>query len=277
MEAMEYGIEWPKGVLLVGVPGCGKSLCAKCVAASWKMPLLRLDLGKVFSGIVGSSEANMRMALSICETVSPSIIWIDEIEKALSGIGSGASDGGTATRIFGTLLTWMQEKTSPVFVFATANNINSIPPELLRKGRFDEIFFVDLPNEDERAEIFKIHIEKLKRNVSKFDIETLVECSGEKFWGEGVRLTGAEIEAAVREGLLESFYDKVENHNDTKDLCTEDIVKSIKRSVPLAQIRQRELKGLRDWASQNAVRASNMYQGVKQESIEITVGRNIDF
>lgn len=277
MEAREYGIEWPKGVLLTGVSGCGKSLCAKSVAASWEMPLLRLDIGKVFSGLVGSSEANMRTVLSICETVSPSILWIDEIEKALSGIGNGSSDGGTATRIFGTLLTWMQEKTSPVFVFATANNIDSIPPELLRKGRFDEIFFVDLPNNEERAEIFKIHIEKLNRNVDDFDLEKLIECSGEKFWGDGVKLTGAEIESAISEGLLESFYDKMENHNTTKDLSTEDIVTSITRSVPLAQIRKNEIKTLRNWASENAVRASKISQDKREEKVEVSVGRNIDF
>ena len=277
MEAREYGIEWPNGVLLTGVSGCGKSLCAKSIASSWKMPLLRLDIGKVFSGLVGSSEANMRTVLSICETVSPSILWIDEIEKALSGIGNGSSDGGTAIRIFGTLLTWMQEKTSPVFVFATANNIDGIPPELLRKGRFDEIFFVDLPNNEERAEIFKIHIEKLGRNINNFDIEKLVEYSGEKFWGDGVKLTGAEIESVIREGLLESFCDKIDNQNTTKDLSTEDIVTSITRSVPLAQIRKNEIKALRNWASENAVRASKISQDIREEKVEVSVGRNIDF
>ena len=157
-QAKAFAVQPPKGVLLTGVPGCGKSLTAKCVASAWNMPLLRLDMGKIFQGLVGSSEQNIRLALKTAEAVAPSILWIDEIEKGLSGSGGSGGDGGTSTRVFGTLLTWMQEKKSPVFVFATANNINGLPPELLRKGRFDEIFFVDFPSWEERKKILEIHI-----------------------------------------------------------------------------------------------------------------------
>ncbi|GAA3408289.1 AAA family ATPase [Paenibacillus hodogayensis] len=281
-EARTFGIDWPKGVLLVGVPGCGKSLCAKSVAAAWQMPLLRLDLGRVFSGLVGSSEANMRTALAMCEAVSPSIVWIDEIEKALAGSRQGSSDGGTATRVFGTLLTWMQEKKSPVFIFATANDIAKLPPELLRKGRFDEIFFVDLPNEEERREIFHIHLSRLQRDPARFDLDRLVELSGETRWGEAVRLTGSEIEAAVREGLLEAYYRRTAEGDPLRDLETADIVSAIERSVPLARMRGEDIREMRDWASQNAVRASAPAAGTAASSLaadagESTVGRSIDF
>ncbi len=161
-EALKYNIPAPKGVLITGVPGCGKSLTAKAISAMWQLPLLRLDMGKIFSGLVGSSEENMRKAIRTAEAVSPSILWIDEIEKGFSG--NGAGDGGTLTRIFGTFLTWMQEKTEPVFVVATANNINKLPSELLRKGRFDEIFFVDLPTLKERMKIFEVHLKKRLEN-----------------------------------------------------------------------------------------------------------------
>lgn len=279
LEAREFGISWPKGVLLVGVPGCGKSLCAKSVAAAWQMPLLRLDLGRVFAGIVGSSEANMRSALAMCEAVAPSIVWIDEIEKALSGVGNGRSDGGVATRIFGTLLTWMQEKKSPVFVFATANNIDQLPTELLRKGRFDEIFFVDLPSKEERAEIFKIHIDRIKRNVDRFNIPLLVEASGESYWGQGIRLTGSEIEYAVHEGLMEAFSQRMHEDMEWRDLTTDDIIKAIQRTVPLAKSREHEISKLRDWANVHAVRASLSSNSavVPGNSREELVGRNIDF
>ena len=155
----DYNLPAPKGVLITGVPGCGKSLTAKAMSALWQLPLLRLDVGKIFSGLVGSSEENMRKAIQTAEAVAPSILWIDEIEKGFGGNG-GERDGGTATRVFGTFLTWMSEKTKPVFVIATANNINALPSEMLRKGRFDEIFFVDLPTKAERKVIFKLHLEK---------------------------------------------------------------------------------------------------------------------
>jgi len=188
--AQEFGVGTPKGLLLTGVPGCGKSLTAKCVSSSWNMPLLRLDMGKIFQGVVGSSESNIRSALRTAEAISPCILWIDEIEKGLSGSSGGASDGGTATRVFGTLLTWMQEETAPVFVFATANNINSLPPELLRKGRFDEIFFVDFPSTLERKKILEIHLKKLKRDPEKFDLNRLAALGGESNFGKDIVLSG---------------------------------------------------------------------------------------
>lgn len=281
-EAEKFGIGWPKGVLLVGVPGCGKSLSAKCVSASWKIPLLRLDLGKVFGMYVGSSEANIRLALSMCEAVSPSILWIDEIEKALSGLSSSnQTDGGTTSRVFGTILTWMQEKKSPVFVFATANNIASLPPELLRKGRFDEIFFVDLPNEQERAEIFRIHLQRVKRNPELFDIKKLVSLSGEAEWGDDIRLTGSEIEAVVNQALLEAFFDGHANHKIERDLKTQDIEKAIQQTVPLSKVRKDDIGLMRNWAAENAVRASLVSASPTKPLIsggrEVTVGRNIDF
>lgn len=277
-EARKFGILWPKGVLLVGIPGCGKSLSAKCVAAAWKMPLLRLDIGRVFSGIVGSSEANIRLALSMCEAVSPSILWIDEIEKALSGVGSSNfSDGGTAARVFGTILTWMQEKKSAVFVFATANNMSSLPSELLRKGRFDEIFFVDLPNEQERAEIFRIHLQRIRRNPEQFDINELVRVSGESHWGDGVRLTGSEIEACVNQALLEAFFLHYSEGMTGRDIVTEDIGKAIRRIVPLSKIRKDDIGHMRAWAADNAVRASVSAEQLTNQVKEITVGRSIDF
>lgn len=284
-EAEQFGIGWPKGVLLVGVPGCGKSLSAKCVAASWKMPLLRLDLGRVFGMYVGSSEANIRQALSMCEAVSPSILWIDEIEKALSGhASSNQSDGGTTSRVFGTILTWMQEKKSPVFVFATANNIASLPPELLRKGRFDEIFFVDLPNEQERAEIFRIHIKRIGRNPERFDIAKMVKLSGEASLGDGVRLTGSEIEACVNQALLEAFFVRNTAGHPENDVTTSDIERAIVQSVPLSRVRKEEIGYMRTWASDNAVRASLAPEQAMLVSAaggdstnEETVGRNIDF
>jgi ATP-dependent 26S proteasome regulatory subunit len=276
-DAKKFGLEFPKGVLLIGVPGCGKSLSAKCVASTWKMPLLKLDMGRIFSGIVGSSEENMRMALNLCETVSPAILWIDEIEKGLSGTGNGESDGGTATRVFGNLLTWMQEKRSPVFVFATANQVNNLPPELLRKGRFDEIFFVDLPSADERKEIFSIIIKSCGRNPDDFDLDKLVDLSGEITFGDGVRLTGSEIEAVIKAGILEAFFDKIKNDNNTRDVTTEDFISAMTRLVPIAKSHKESLSVLRDWANENAIRASIVSTELVGVKEEISVGRNIDF
>ena len=184
--------------MLLGLPGCGKSLTAKCIARAWNYPLLRFDLGKVFGGVVGQSEANMRKALDVATTIAPCVLWIDEIEKGLSGLSSSdRTDGGTASRVFGSLLTWMQEKKEPVFVVATANNIEQLPPELLRKGRFDEIFFVDLPSKEERKEIFKIHIEGKHRDVNKFDLDQLADKTN--------GLTGAEIGSLVSDALFNAF------------------------------------------------------------------------
>jgi ATP-dependent 26S proteasome regulatory subunit len=199
--ARTFGLKEPKGVLFTGVPGCGKSLTAKAVSSLWSMPLIRFDIGKVFESDLGGSEHNIRRALDIAEAVAPSILWIDEIEKGLSGMkSSGQSDGGTTARVFGTLLTWMQEKNRPVFVVATSNNIDDLPPELLRKGRFDSIFYVDLPNKKEREAIFSVHLKNAlkQESLSKdFDVSLLAERT------KG--FNGAEIEETVKEGMFSAF------------------------------------------------------------------------
>lgn len=274
--AQAFGVGTPKGLLLTGVPGCGKSLTAKCVSSSWNMPLLRLDMGKIFQGLVGSSESNIRSALHTAEAISPCILWIDEIEKGLSGSSGGASDGGTASRVFGTLLTWMQEKTAPVFVFATANNIGNLPPELLRKGRFDEIFFVDFPSTVERKKILEIHLKKLKRDPQKFDLDQLAALGGESNFGKDIVLSGAEIEAWVGESLIEAFSRRMSGADDTSDLTMADFETTISRLVPMSKMRKEEFTRLREWANQNAIGASAMV--ADQSGSETQVGgRKIDF
>jgi ATP-dependent 26S proteasome regulatory subunit len=277
-EAMRFGVKPPKGVLLTGIPGCGKSLTAKCVATAWNMPLLRLDMGKIFQGIVGSSESNMRLALKTAEAISPSILWIDEIEKGLSGASGGGGDGGTSVRVFGTLLTWMQEKTSPVFVFATANNINGLPPELLRKGRFDEIFFVDFPSSEERKKILEIHISKLGRNKADFDLNKLAELSGESQFGKDVVLAGAELEAWVSDALIQAFSRRIDGEQNA-DLSMKDFETTIKRVVPMGQMRKDEFLKIREWANENAVSASlsQTAQGGAVKNEEFIGGRKLDF
>jgi SpoVK/Ycf46/Vps4 family AAA+-type ATPase len=242
-KAREYGLPQPKGVLLLGVQGCGKSLCAKVVSSLWNLPLLRFDMGRVFSGIVGSSEGNVRKAIMMAESLSPCVLWLDEIEKSLSGVkSSGMSDGGTTARVFATLLSWMQEKTKPVFVIATANDISQLPPELLRKGRFDEIFFVDLPNEDERKQIFEIHISKRSRKPASFDIQGLIR--------ESAGFSGAEIEQAVISAMFDAFSDGV------REFTTEDIVKALQETFPLSETMSYQINELREWAKDRARFAS---------------------
>ncbi|MGK7346674.1 MAG: AAA family ATPase [Candidatus Nitrospinota bacterium M3_3B_026] len=241
--AREYGLPLPKGVLLLGVQGCGKSLTAKAVANLWNQPLLRLDMGRIFSSFIGSSEENMRKAIATAESLAPVILWIDEIEKGFSGIkSSGATDAGVTSRIFGTFLTWMQEKTKPVFVIATANSISDLPPELLRKGRFDEIFFIDLPRERERTEIFRIHIEKRKRAAQNFRVPELAATA------EGY--SGAEIEMAVVEAMYSGFDAK-------REFTTEDILIALRSSVPLSKTMAEDIDALRRWAHERARMASD--------------------
>lgn len=275
-DAKNFGLNPPKGVLLVGIPGCGKSLTAKCIASSWNMPLLKLDMGKIFGKYVGDSEANIRQALKTAEAIAPCVLWIDEIEKGLSG---GGSDGGTTSRVFGNILTWMQDKTAPVFVFATANNIRNLPPELLRKGRFDEIFFVDLPDFEERKKILEIHIgklntEKFKRNVQNFNIDKLAQMSGENNLGENIRLAGAEIEAWVKDSLMEAYARRT-NGDSEADLSMEDFETVLKRMVPMAKMRLTDFKELRDWANENAVSAS-VSVASQNDSGNSLGGRRID-
>ncbi|MBE9076841.1 AAA family ATPase [Romeria aff. gracilis LEGE 07310] len=237
--AREYGLPQPKGMLILGVPGCGKSLIAKTTARLWGLPLMRLDMGRVYDGsMVGRSEANLRNALKTAESISPAILFIDEIDKAFAGsAGSADSDGGTSSRIFGSFLTWMQEKTSPVFVMATANRVERLPSEFLRKGRFDEIFFVDLPNEEERKEIFKIHLSKRRRDVSRFDFEQLTKvCEG---------FSGAEIE----QGLISAMYEAFAQGREFNQL---DIIAAIRSTLPLSKTMSEQVTALRDWARQRA-------------------------
>ncbi len=246
--AKKYCIPAPKGVLITGVPGCGKSLTAKAMSAIWQLPLLRLDLGKIFSGLVGSSEENMRRAIATAEAVAPSILWVDEIEKGLSGVNSGG-DSGVTSRIFGQFLTWMQEKEAPVFVIATANNINNLPPELMRKGRFDEIFFVDIPTYNERVEIFRLHLKKrLKdKEISQKVPVTDEVCQKLASLTEG--FIGAEIEQVVVSALYEAFFEK-------RPLEFKDLVKTIKNTVPLSTTQREQILALRAWANVRAVAAT---------------------
>ena len=247
-EARDWGLKEPKGLLLLGVPGCGKSLIAKSIASSWNMPLLRLDVGKVFQGIVGSSEDNIRKAIATAEAVAPCVLWIDEIEKGLSGVqSSGATDGGVTSRIFSTILTWMQEKTAPVFVVATANNINQLPPELLRKGRFDEFFFVDLPSQKEKENIFSIHLQKNRQNVSSFALDILAQKA------EG--FNGAEIEECIKEAMFTAYVESQET-NIAPKLQMIHILDAIKNTVPLSKTMEKQITDLRKFAVSRAKNAS---------------------
>ena len=233
-KAKAFGVSTPKGVLIAGIPGCGKSLTAKAAGALFDVPLLRLDMGRLMGRYVGESEENMRKAIRLAEAISPCVLWVDELEKAFAGIGGGG--GEVTTRLFGTFLTWMQEKKSPAFVVATANDITKLPPELLRKGRFDEIFYVPLPNDDERKKIFEIHINKRrKQDAGQIDTNALVENT------EGY--TGADIEGVVSESI-ESAYAK-----DNPALTTEDVLDCIRNTHSLAEIMKEELETM-----------DNMYQ-----------------
>jgi len=249
-EARDFGLASPKGMLLLGVQGCGKSLMAKAVSRLWKLPLLRFDVGRVFGSLVGSSEENVRRAIKVAESVSPAILWVDEIDKAFRGSrSSGAStDGGASARVFGTFLTWLSEKTAPVFVVATANDVTSLPPELLRKGRFDEIFFVDLPGTLERKDIFRIHLQKRGRDPEKFNLDELAATSP--------GFSGAEIEECVVSTLFDVFYEK-------QDLTTEALLKGIRSTVPLSKTMSEDMAALRQWAEGRARPATSMEKAVE--------------
>lgn len=233
-KAKEFGIPSPKGILLLGVQGCGKSLVAKAVASQWNLPLLKLDVGRIFGSLVGQSEENIRSAIKVSESVAPCILWADELEKGFAGVsGGGVSDSGTTARVFSTFLTWMQEKTAPVFLMATANDVSALPPEMLRKGRFDEIFFVDLPDAQEREQIFEIHITKRNRDVSKFNLKALAKAS------DG--FSGAEIEQAIVSSLYVAFDAK-------RELLQKDLLSEVKAAVPLSVMMREDIEQLRDWA-----------------------------
>lgn len=241
-KAREFGLPEPKGLLLLGVQGCGKSLAAKATASLWSLPLLKLDVGKIFDSYIGSSEKNMRDAIKIAESLAPDILWLDEIDKAFSGLGGkNDADSGTSARVFGTFLTWMQEKSAPVFVIATANNIEKLPPELLRKGRFDEIFFIDLPDDEERRSILNIHLKKRHRNPESFAVDT--------FATQAAGFTGAELEQLVVSGLYRAFA-------EDRELTDADIVAEIKDSVPLSVTYREKIEELRQWAAKRTRPAS---------------------
>ncbi|MCY1073197.1 AAA family ATPase [Archangium lansingense] len=249
--ARQFGLPEPRGLLLLGVQGCGKSLTSKAIAAHWNLPLLRLDMGRIFSGLVGSSEENLRKAIRVAESIAPVVLWVDEIEKGLSGVASsGTTDGGVTARVFGTLLTWLQEKTSPVFVVATANRIEGLPPELLRKGRFDEIFFIDLPEAAERRDIFRIHLQRRKRDPATFDLNALATLA-ENF-------SGAEIEQAIIAALYEAFGQGVE-------LEQRHIAGALQETFPLAVTMRDEIVRLREWARGRTRPASSSGNSARKE------------
>lgn len=228
-EARDYGLPPPKGIALIGIPGTGKSLTAKMIAGLWRLPLLRFDVGALFGSLIGESEERARRALQVAGAVAPCVLWLDEMEKSLA---HGGQDAGTSTRVFGSILTWMQEKKAPCFVVATANDISTLPPELLRKGRFDEIFFLDLPTVAERAEIFSVHLRKRKRLPQDFDVARLA--------AESEGYVGAEIEQALIDAMYQGF-------NAGREFTTDDIASALKRQVPLSVSQREIIDALRNW------------------------------
>ncbi|MFM9073570.1 MAG: AAA family ATPase, partial [Cyanobium sp.] len=240
--ARDYGLPAPRGMALIGIPGTGKSLTAKMIGGLWHLPLLRLDVGSLYGSLVGESEQRTRQALRLAETVAPCVLWIDEMEKAFA---SGGLDGGTSTRVFGTILTWMQEKTAPCFVVATANDISGLPPELLRRGRFDEIFFLDLPTLAERRDILSLHLRKRQRIVHDYDIESLAHLS------EG--FVGAEIEQAIVDAMVIGF-------NQGREFTSDDIARTMGRQVPLSVSQRERITALRAWLQEGRAQSASFRQ-----------------
>ena len=242
IQASNYGLPTPRGLLLVGIQGTGKSLTAKAIANEWELPLLKLDVGKLFGGIVGESESRLRQMINVAETISPCILWIDEIDKAFSSTES-KGDSGTSNRVLATFVSWLSEKKKPVFVIATANNIDLLPLEIIRKGRFDEIFFLDLPKKEEREEIFKIHIKEFRPNSwESFDYTKLAELS-ESF-------SGAEIRQSIIEGMYHAFYEK-------REFTTDDISMALTELIPLANLESNQMVKLQNWASSGRIRLAS--------------------
>jgi ATP-dependent 26S proteasome regulatory subunit len=236
--AVEYGLPTPKGVLMLGIPGCGKSLTAKATASVFGVPLLRLDAGRIFAGLVGQSESNLRSVIQTAEAIAPCVLWLDELEKALSGSkSSGATDGGTSSRVFGSMLSWMQEKKSPVFIVATANDVSQLPPEMLRVGRWDQLFFIDLPTRDERELIWGIQIAKYRRPSEDFDLAQLAKAT------EG--FTGSEIEQVFVEALYRAF----DQGSEPTDLTIGEVLVDF---VPLSKLMAEQISALRTWAKGRA-------------------------
>lgn len=242
-EAREFGLPEPRGILLVGIPGCGKSLAAKAISSEWGIPLLRFDVGRLFQGLVGASEENTRRAIQTAEAVAPAVLWIDEIEKSMAGMGgSGSTDSGVTARVFGNILSWMQERKRPVFVVATANQVQNLPPELLRAGRFDEVFAIDLPSDKEREEILSIHLKKRRRDPASFNLRHIAK--------EAMQFSGAELEAVVVKGLFNAFAQR-------RELEDGDLMYAITATVPLAVTRREEIDILRQWTKTRAIPASS--------------------
>lgn len=241
-KAREFGLPAPKGAFLVGLPGCGKSLTAKCIAAAWQVPLLRLDMGALKSKFVGESEANIRKALQVAEAVSPCVLWLDEIEKALAGSTGEQGDGGVSADALGAILSWMQERSGSVFVLATANDVRALPPELLRKGRFDEVFFVDLPTQEERVQVARAALAQHERTAEGIDLQAVAAAT------EG--FTGSEIAALVPDALFAAF------EADCRAITTDDLLAAAKTVTPLAKTAAEKIDALRAWAKGRARPAS---------------------
>ena len=242
LQALNYGLPTPRGLLLIGIQGTGKSLTAKAIANDWQLPLLKLDVGKLFGGIVGESESRLRQMINVAETISPCILWIDEIDKAFSNTDN-RGDSGTSNRVLGTFISWLSEKTKPVFVIATANNIDLLPLEVIRKGRFDEIFFLDLPEREEREEIFRIHLQNFRpKSWESFDYRKLAQASDS--------FSGAEIRQSIIEGMYHAFYEK-------REFTTEDICMALKELIPLAHLESDQMIRLQQWASSGRIRSAS--------------------
>ena len=242
IQASNYGLPTPRGLLLIGIQGTGKSLTAKAVATEWQLPLLKLDVGKLFGGIVGESESRLRQMIDLAETISPCILWIDEIDKAFTN-NESTGDSGTSNRVLGTFISWLSEKTKPVFVVATANNVELLPLEIIRKGRFDEIFFLDLPQKQEREQIFKIHIEEFRPNRWElFDYSKLAQLS-ESF-------SGAEIRQSIIEAMYHAFYEK-------REFTTEDICFALTELIPLSKLENNQTLKLKNWALSGRIRLAS--------------------
>ena len=243
--AREYGLPYPKGLLLVGVQGTGKSLAAKTIAAEWQLPLLRLDFGRLFASLVGQSESRVRKMIEIAEALAPCVLWVDEIDKAFAG-AQGNGDSGTTSRVLATFITWLAEKTSPVFVVGTANNVDCIPAEILRKGRFDEMFFLNLPTREERESIFEVHLKRCRPDlIDQYQLKLLGDLSKE--------FSGAEIEQVVIEAMRFGF-------NENREFNNEDLVNSIQNLVPLARTKSRELNLLKQWSEGGNVTSASKYR-----------------
>jgi SpoVK/Ycf46/Vps4 family AAA+-type ATPase len=250
-EAAAYGLPAPKGLALIGIPGTGKSLTAKMVSGLWRLPLLRLDVGALFGSLVGESEERVRRALRLAETVAPCVLWIDELDK---GFAAGDLDGGTSQRVFGTILTWMQEKTAPVFAVATANDVTALPPETLRRGRFDEVFFLDLPTEAERREIITVHLRKRRRDPAQFDVYHLAQIS------DGY--TGAELEQAIVDAMYQAFA-------EDRDIRTGDITTAIGRTVPLSRSQREVIERLRGWLRDGRAQSASFAEAAQAQQAQV--------